>query len=155
MQLRQHAIIILHSQLYCVQGQLIHAQNSLQEWHNAFQSIAAKSGLPLEPTALLAHLQQSHHQPATAVPAGSTATEDVNVLKQRESQLQAQLMEKILENMELRRHLQAAKAAAEPNVVQVLHLPYKNFYHHLYALAATSNFYQLFGDPTSCAVLQL
>ena len=130
-----------YSQKLCVQGQLHRAQNSLQEWHNAFQSIAAKSGLPLEPTALLAHLQQTHHQPTTAVTAGSTATEDVNVLKQRESQLQAQLMEKILENMELRRHLQAAKAAAEPNVVQVLDVPRKRFHHDLYTLAATSVFF--------------
>jgi len=64
-------------------------------------------------------LQQTHQQPATSTTSGNTSTEDISVLRQRESQLQAQLMEKILENMELRRHLQASKAAAEPNVVQV------------------------------------
>ncbi|KAA6410718.1 MAG: hypothetical protein FRX49_13830, partial [Trebouxia sp. A1-2] len=103
---------------YASQGQLRSAQASLQEWRNAFQSIAANAGLALEPTALLAHLQQTHQQPATTNSSGNTPTEDMSVLRQRESQLQAQLMEKILENMELRRHLQAAKAAAEPNVVQ-------------------------------------
>ncbi len=102
----------------CLQGQLRSAQASLQEWRNAFQSIAANAGLALEPTALLAHLQQTHQQPATTTSSGNTPTEDTSILRQRESQLQAQLMEKILENMELRRHLQAAKAAAEPNVVQ-------------------------------------
>lgn len=104
-----------------VQGQLHRTQASLQEWHNTFQSIAANAGLPVEPATLLMHLQQTHQQPAATVTAGSTATEDISVLRQRESQLQAQLMEKILENMELRRHLHAAKAAAEPNVVQVSH----------------------------------
>jgi len=39
-------------------------------------------------------------------------------------------MEKILENMELRRHLQAAKAAAEPNVVQVYLLASPMSFHH-------------------------
>lgn len=105
-----------------LQGQLHRTQASLQEWHNTFQSIAANAGLPVEPATLLMHLQQTHQQPAATVTAGSTATEDISVLRQRESQLQAQLMEKILENMELRRHLHAAKAAAEPNVVQVRQL---------------------------------
>ncbi len=101
------------------QAQLRSAQASLQQWHSAFQSIAANAGISLEPSAVLAHLQQTHQPPAATVTAGSTASEDTSALRQRESQLQAQLMEKILENMELRRHLQAAKAAAEPNVVQV------------------------------------
>ena len=69
----------------------------------------------------MAHLQQTHQQPAVAASASSNAAEDVAALRQRESQLQAQLMDKILENMELRRHLQSAKAAAEPAVVQVFH----------------------------------
>lgn len=112
----------LEDQTPDLQGQLHSAQASLQEWRNAFQSIAANAGLALEPTALLAHLQQTHQQPATTTSSGNTPTEDISVLRQRESQLQAQLMEKILENMELRRHLQAAKAAAEPNVVQVRQL---------------------------------
>lgn len=68
---------------------------------------------------VLSHLRQ-HHQHRQDRPAGSsTSAEEVTVLKQRESQLQVQLMEKIMENMELRKHLQTAKAAAEPNVVQV------------------------------------
>ena len=113
-----HCICVRHMKLY-LQGQLRSAQASLQEWRNAFQSIAANAGLALEPSALLAHLQQTHQQPATTTTSGNTPTEDISVLRQRESQLQAQLMEKILENMELRRHLQASKAAAEPNVVQV------------------------------------
>lgn len=105
-----------------LQGQLSSTQASLQEWHSVFQGIAANAGLPLDPAAILSHLQRTHHQAPATVAPGSTATEDISQLRQRESQLQAQLMEKILENMELRRHLQAAKAAAEPNVVQVRQL---------------------------------
>ena len=111
-----------------VQAQLRTAQASLHEWHNAFQGIAANAGVPLEPNAVLTHLQQMHQQPAATVTTGGTATEDISVLRHRESQLQAQLMEKILENMELRRHLQAAKAAAEPNVVQVHYVSLRNGY---------------------------
>ena len=125
-----HHICICHLNFW-LQGQLRRAQASLQEWRNAFQSIAANAGLALEPTALLAHLQQTHQQPATTTTSGNTPTEDISILRQRESQLQAQLMEKILENIELRRHLQAAKAAAEPNVVQV----------------------SLFATPTLCLVI--
>lgn len=110
---------MLKAELLCPQGQLSSTQASLQEWHSVFQGIAANAGLPLDPAAILSHLQRTHHQAPATVAPGSTATEDISQLRQRESQLQAQLMEKILENMELRRHLQAAKAAAEPNVVQV------------------------------------
>lgn len=101
------------------QGQLNNTQASLQAWHSVFQGVAANAGLPLEPAAILSHLQQTHQQAPATIAPGSTAPEDISQLRQRESQLQAQLMEKILENMELRRHLHAAKAAAEPNVVQV------------------------------------
>ena len=101
------------------QGQLNSTQASLQEWHSVFQGVAANAGLPLDPAAILSYLQQTHQQAPASVAPGSTAPEDISQLRQRESQLQAQLMEKILENMELRRHLQAAKAAAEPNIVQV------------------------------------
>jgi len=124
-----HRICACHLN-FCLQGQLRSTQASLQECRIAFQSIAANAGLALEPTALLAHLQQTHQQPATTT-TGNTPTEDISILRQRESQLQAQLMEKILENMELRRHLQAAKAAAEPNVVQVyLFASPMSFHHH-------------------------
>ena len=102
-----------------MQAQHRGAEASLEDWQNTFQSIASNAGLPLEPATLLAHLQQTHQQPAAAASASSSTAEDVAALRQRESQLQAQLMEKILENMELRRHLQSAKAAAEPAVVQV------------------------------------
>ncbi|KAL3140894.1 hypothetical protein ABBQ32_005426 [Trebouxia sp. C0010 RCD-2024] len=105
-----------------LQGQLNSTQASLQEWHSVFQGVAANAGLPLDPAAILSHLQQTHQQAPATIAAGSTASEDISQLRQRESQLQAQLMEKILENMELRRHLHAAKAAAEPNVVQVRQL---------------------------------
>ena len=107
------------SDIWYSQGQLASSQPNLQAWHSVFQGVAANAGIPLEPAAILAHLQQTHQQAPASVAPGSTATEDISHLRQRESQLQAQLMEKILENMELRRHLQSAKAAAEPNVVQV------------------------------------
>lgn len=76
--------------------------------------------MALEPRLILSHLRQTQLQRHDAPASTSGTGEDVSAWKQRESQLQVQLMEKILENLELRKHLQTAKAAAEPNVVQVM-----------------------------------
>lgn len=68
---------------------------------------------------MLLHVRQMHQQRQDPSTLTSGSADEVSALKQRESQLQVQLMDKMLENMELRKHLQTAKAAAEPNVVQV------------------------------------
>ena len=91
----------------------------MEEWQSTFRGIAAEAGLALQPATILSHLRQTQQQRHDPPASTSGSAEEVSALKQRESQLQIQLMEKMLENMELRKHLQTAKAAAEPNVVQV------------------------------------
>lgn len=109
--------------LIAIQGKLQATQHSLEEWTNTFRGVATEAGVALEPSAILLHLRQAQPQRHDALASTSGSGDEVSAWKQRESQLQVQLMEKILENMELRKHLQTAKAAAEPNVVQVIVKP--------------------------------
>mmetsp|Transcript_23737 Transcript_23737/g.52082 ORF Transcript_23737/g.52082 Transcript_23737/m.52082 type:complete len:347 (+) Transcript_23737:93-1133(+) len=104
-----------------LQKKLMESLVAADRWRTAFKEIAALCGFPAGPGR-----EPDIPSVVEAVQRIKTAEqslqEEVKLLRKREAGLQIQLAERNLEAVELRRGLQSAWAAADPNVIQLKQL---------------------------------
>ncbi|GAB4813595.1 hypothetical protein N2152v2_000641 [Parachlorella kessleri] len=105
------------TQIAQLQSQLQQAQAALREWVGTFEE-EQRGGIfsgvvgQIHPLTVLNELRR-------AATSEQAAREELSALRPREAALQAALCAKTLENLDLRRQLQAAKQASDPSVVQL------------------------------------